>query len=74
MRKCSDQCAGVHFFALCDECEAIWLKPDLQAERIFPDAENATCPICNADLFGSQARWATKQELHGTSWSEATSG
>ena len=57
-----------HLFAVCDECEAIWIEPDTGSEKHFPDPESATCPICPAPLYGDQSRWALAEDLAGTPW------
>ncbi|MFK7736975.1 MAG: hypothetical protein AB8B50_13150 [Pirellulaceae bacterium] len=68
IRTCTGGNAGVQHFAMCDECEAIWLEPDTSTEKQFPDAENAKCPICEEDLFGSASRWSLPADISGTDW------
>jgi hypothetical protein len=68
IRTCHGGNAGAHHYAMCDECEAIWLEPDTGAEKQFPDAENAKCPVCGEDLFGSAARWSLPTDIQGSSW------
>ncbi len=57
-----------HLFAVCDECEAVWTHPDLDSQWSFADAADPACPVCEAPLFGSQARWARPADIRGTRW------
>lgn len=59
----------LHFYAMCDECEALWLTPTTDAPRQFPDACEPKCPICQQPLYGEQAHWSHAEELQGTEWS-----
>lgn len=68
VRVCIDERCGKHFYALCDECEAIWLEPDTSTIKQFPDAENPVCPICSAPIYGEHSRWALPQDIAGTHW------
>jgi uncharacterized paraquat-inducible protein A len=52
-----------HGLIVCDECEAIWLKPDLDSQHQYPSAEDARCPICNESLWGPNSRWANDEDL-----------
>ena len=53
---------------MCDECEALWLAPNTDSPRTFPDAADPKCPICQQDLYGPQAHWSLAEELRGTEW------
>jgi hypothetical protein len=55
-------------YAMCDECEAIWLKPDLLSKYQFPDAEDPLCPISGEALYGPKSGWARPEDLQGTDW------
>jgi hypothetical protein len=55
-------------YALCDECEAIWIKPDLLGPVRFPDSEDPQCPISGQALYGPYSRWATPEDVKGTEW------
>lgn len=59
---------AAHLYAMCDECEAIWIEPTTDSSKSFPDSENPQCPICHQDLFGAQARWALPADVCGTDW------
>jgi hypothetical protein len=55
-------------YAMCDECEAIWLEPTTTAAHHFPDAEEPLCPLTGVPLYGSSSRWATTEDIRGTKW------
>lgn len=57
-----------HLYAMCDECEAIWVQPTTTAPHQFPDAEDPTCPLTGIPLYGSGSRWATTEDIKGTDW------
>ena len=67
-------CAGsggkqkLHGYILCDDCETMWLEPDVHSPHSFPDSESPACPICNQPLFGDQARWASVEDLETLGW------
>lgn len=67
VRTCM-QDGSVHFYAVCDECEALWLAPNTASPRTFPDAIQPKCPVCQQDLYGVQAHWALADELRGSEW------
>ena len=58
----------MHGLIVCDECEAIWLAPDVTTDHQYPDSENAECPICSAPLWGEQSRWANLDEIEALDW------
>jgi hypothetical protein len=67
--RCSDVGNGTkHLFAMCDECEAIWLQPSTTSPHQFPDAEDPICPLTSIPLYGSNSRWATTEDIKGTDW------
>ena len=53
----------VHGLILCDECEAIWLEPDLSSKHLYVDPIESKCPVCNEDLWGPHSRWANESDL-----------
>lgn len=69
VRSCQDS-SGTHLYAMCDECEAMWIEPSTNGPRCFPDIDDPRCPICNLPLYGPQTHWAEAHELLGTPWSE----
>lgn len=72
VRSCEDQQGHRHLYAMCDECEAIWVQPDTSSQRIYPRGEDPLCPVCSRPLFGDQARWAEPEDFVASSdWSIA---
>lgn len=60
--------SSLHGYILCDDCETMWLEPDVNSPHSFPDSESPSCPVCGQPLFGSQARWASISELVEFGW------
>ncbi len=60
-----------HGLVVCDECDAIWLEPDLTTAHQYPDVENAKCPICHDALWGPNSRWANRSDLARLQWDMA---
>ena len=72
VRTCEDEQGRRHLYAMCDECEAIWVKPDTASERVFPRGEEPLCPVCSRPLYGEQAHWTEPEEIAASSdWSLA---
>ena len=63
VRACRDSLGKTHLYAMCDECEATWTKPDTSSHRTYPRADEPLCPICSQPLFGNQAHWAGPEEV-----------
>ncbi len=57
-----------HGMVVCDECDAIWLEPDLTTAHQYPDVEDARCPICGLSLWGNNSRWATSEDVAALGW------
>lgn len=55
-------------YAMCDECEAIWLQPSTSTEHLFPDSQEPLCPISGGPLYGGESRWALPEDLLGSGW------
>ena len=73
VRACQDSLGKPHLYAMCDECETIWIKPDTTSERFYPRGEEPICPICSRPLFGDQAHWAEPEDVAAEAdWSMAT--
>ena len=72
VRSCEDQQGRRHLYAMCDECEAMWVKPDTSSPKTYPRGEEPQCPVCARPLFGDQARWAEPEDIVAHSdWSMA---
>ncbi|WP_417731734.1 hypothetical protein [Rosistilla oblonga] len=59
-----------HGLVVCDECESIWLEPDVTTPHQYPDASDARCPKCTDPLWGPQSRWATREDLVQLGWQD----
>ena len=62
---------NAHGLILCDECEAIWLDPDVTTDHQYPDAEDGACPVCSASLWGENSRWAGAADIEALGWTAA---
>ncbi|EGF27886.1 hypothetical protein RBWH47_01129 [Rhodopirellula baltica WH47] len=62
-----------HGLVVCDECEAIWLQPNIQGVHIYADAETPKCPIDQSPLYQGNNRWATLDDIDRLGWSDAVS-
>ncbi|QEG38937.1 hypothetical protein [Roseimaritima ulvae] len=71
IRICGIHTDTPHGLVVCDECEAIWQQPDTTSEHLYPDSENARCPICEAPLWGDASRWATADDCRALGWEQA---
>ena len=60
-----------HGLIVCDECEAIWLVPDVTSDHSFPSAEDARCPVCCRSLWGDNGRWADQSDIESLGWQHA---
>jgi hypothetical protein len=59
----------IELFALCDECEALWLDPALAPEDYyFSDAIEPLCPRSGQPLYGPDSWWATREFVQETPW------
>lgn len=70
IRVC-DHTGTSHLYAMCDECEAMWIEPTTESAKQFPDAEQPCCPRCPGPLFGPRSRWAEPQDLVDAVWQSA---
>ncbi|NND96711.1 MAG: hypothetical protein HKN47_05210 [Pirellulaceae bacterium] len=62
---------SAHGLVVCDECEAIWLAPDVTTDHQYPAPDDASCPICDAALWGETSRWANSSDIAAIGWSDA---
>jgi hypothetical protein len=61
---------GPHGLVICDECEAIWIEPDSSAPHLYPSADDARCPVCDAHLW-KDSHWANEKEIESIGWTDA---
>ncbi len=59
---------AAHGLIVCDECDAIWLTPDLETPHQYPDAEDPRCPICSERMWGQTSRWANWMDVDSLGW------
>ncbi len=62
---------SAHGLIICDECEAIWLEPDVSSDHQYPCPEDAACPICSRPLWGPNSRWADLADIETIGWASA---
>lgn len=60
-----------HGLVVCDECEAIWLDPDVTTVHQYADIDEAQCPICREPLWGNKSRWADAADVEALGWQYA---
>lgn len=65
VRVCSQ---AEHAVILCDECEAIWLDPELVGKPVFHKEPELPCPYCQGNLMNSPACWASMGEIFKRGW------
>lgn len=46
------------------------MEPDVHAPHSFADTESPACPVCGQPLYGSQAHWATLNDLIQLGWEQ----
>lgn len=66
-----DSQTHLHGLVICDECEAIWLEPDVSTVHQYADLENAVSPINGQPIWGGSSRWASMEEIELLGWTEA---
>ncbi len=72
VRCCTTENGQKRLFAICDECEAIWLQPNTSSKYLTPDPEEPLCPFSQQPLYGPSSRWATTEDVLGTEWESQT--
>lgn len=65
------QPSSLHGLVVCDECEAIWQEPDTSTPHVYPNSEDARCPVCDESLWHGKSRWAGLQDIALLEWSAA---
>lgn len=60
-----------HGLILCDECEAIWLQPNVQGVHLYADSESPLDPITGKPLYDPRSsRWANTKDVESLRWSD----
>ncbi len=68
IRICGLETGQVHGLIVCDECEAIWVVPDLKSSHQYPDSMDARCPTCHEPLWSPASRWADWEDVRRLGW------
>ncbi|MCA9149877.1 MAG: hypothetical protein KDA92_11280 [Planctomycetales bacterium] len=55
---------------LCEECDALWLTPDVTGRPVFPRQPDLPCPACETSLLAPGAHWASFFELEALGWEQ----
>lgn len=55
---------------MCDECEAVWMEPDIDSGHIYVDPASPKCPVCHGGLW-TTSRWAVGDEVEMLGWTSA---
>jgi hypothetical protein len=53
---------------MCDECEAIWLGPQIDVPPHFPEQPEIPCPHCQVSLLSEQSKWADNAKVKELEW------
>jgi hypothetical protein len=53
---------------MCDECDAVWLHPELSDEPYFPEAHDYLCPDGSRTLASPKSYWANKKQIEAVGW------
>jgi hypothetical protein len=53
---------------LCEECDAIWLEPDLSGEPYFPEEHNMLCPSGKGTIASPESYWANEAQIKAKGW------
>lgn len=53
---------------LCDECDAMWVGPEVDAPPMFPAEEDASCLHCGGSLWSEESSWASADRLTEMGW------
>ncbi|MCA9015513.1 MAG: hypothetical protein KDA77_09315 [Planctomycetaceae bacterium] len=59
---------------LCDECDALWLSPEISAQPVFPEQPALPCPCCQGNLTNAPAHWANFGEIYQKGWISTVKG
>ena len=72
-RTCDD---GITVVLMCDECDAVWLKPDeiKSDSAVFPKAPNYTVSDANVSIASPRSHWSSRSEIEFFNWTKFISG
>ena len=71
--RCEQGCVGIRVccgghepLCVCDECDAVWTRPELTGPPLYPVDD--CCPLCDEPLWPLPSHWATRQEIVEAGW------
>jgi hypothetical protein len=70
IRVCEDE-YGLRGLVICDECEAIWLDPNLGQPHLYVDPVAPVWPDYHHSLWGPYTHWASLAEIEQLGWDDA---
>ena len=60
-----------HGLVICDECEAIWLQPNIRGVHVYTDSESPVSPVNGQPLFDRRrSRWANEADVAALGWTD----
>lgn len=57
-----------HGLVICDDCEAIWMSPDLSGPHYYSDPVHPVSPVDGDAIWSDQNRWATPDDIGQLGW------
>ena len=65
-------CVGTDesLIVLCDECDAVWIHPELNDEPYFPESHDYLCLNSDRTLKSPKSYWATEEQIKAIGWWE----
>ncbi len=68
VRVCGVATHRLHGLVICDECEAMWLEPDLNTPYFYADPANPSSPVDGDAIWSESNRWATVEDVALLGW------
>lgn len=67
-----DESNVTHGLIVCDECEAIWLQPNVSGVHVYANSQSPLSPVSGQGLYDqSLSRWANRDDVAALGWSAA---
>lgn len=66
--------SGKAVVGMCDECDTVWLDPQLRDGPHFPAQPDLPCPKEGSSLRNPPAHWASATEAADAGWTNAILG
>lgn len=64
----------IHGLVICDQCEAIWVEPDVETVHQYASVLDARCPTCGEPLGDLKSGWASRSDIQTLGWQIAVTG